>query len=69
VDKQIKVCEVCGERPATETHHIKEQHEATKGRDKTVHGSIRLNAVSNLVGICERCHDAHHQKKITIHGW
>ena len=65
--KQIKICEVCNKNPAVETHHIMEQHTATK--DKIVQGSTRLNQRSNLVGICESCHDLHHKGEIQIEGW
>lgn len=67
--KELKVCEVCKEKPATQTHHILEQHTATQGPEKTVNGSVRLNAMSNLVGICETCHQAHHTGSLMIHGW
>lgn len=66
-NKLIKTCEVCGEHPATETHHIREQH--TADEYKIVDGKTRMNAVSNLVGICEECHLKHHRGEIEIVGW
>ena len=65
--KRIKVCEVCGEEPATETHHIREQH--TADSHAIVDGKTRLHSLSNLVGICGSCHTRHHRGKIDIEGW
>lgn len=65
--KIIKVCEVCGKNPATETHHVLEQHTATQ--DGIVEGSKRVHARSNLVGICESCHLKHHHSTLKIQGW
>lgn len=63
------MCQSCGERPAVDTHHIKEQHDADKRG--IVDGSTRIHQGSNLATICKQCHDRHHSVKdpFTIVGW
>lgn len=57
-DLYVGNCEVCG-KPATETHHIKHQKDAT---DMFVHHS------SNLVPLCEECHLQQHTGETIIEG-
>jgi DNA mismatch repair protein MutS len=56
-DVHMDQCGVC-EQPATETHHINEQHTADK------HGVIHhyhKNIKHNIVPLCHKCHmDVHH---------
>ena len=63
------MCQCCGLRPAVDTHHIQEQHDADERG--IVGGSTRIHSGSNLVTICKDCHDRHHSKKepFTIVGW
>jgi DNA mismatch repair protein MutS len=52
----VNKCGVCGEA-ATETHHIIPQ--ARK----------KINHLSNLVPLCEKCHHATHSEKLEINGY
>lgn len=56
-------CEICGNpvQRDLEVHHIRERASAKKG-DKSVHN------VSNLVVLCEICHDKHHAGELEIGG-
>jgi DNA mismatch repair protein MutS len=56
-------CEICGNafQRDLEVHHIRERASAKKG-DKSVHN------VSNLVVLCESCHDKHHVGELEIGG-
>lgn len=54
-------CAVCGDR-ATQTHHIKQQKDFTRGdRSK--------NQLSNLAPLCDRCHDSVHHGDLHIDGY
>jgi DNA mismatch repair protein MutS len=58
-------CEICNEELATEIHHLVPQQEAnTQGFVGTFH----KNHTANLAAVCEKCHQAFHEKctKITI---
>lgn len=59
-------CGVCGATGDLETHHIKPQHLARKGRI----GAMHVNDISNLVALCRRCHtQLHHDGDIDISGY
>jgi DNA mismatch repair protein MutS len=58
----VDVCAVCGD-PASETHHIKPQ----KLRGDL--GDARMDHVSNLAPLCERCHREVHRGKLDIAGF
>lgn len=65
----VKNCEVCGSK-GEHTHHIKFQCSADA--DGFI-GAIHKNNLSNLVVLCEPCHDMVHTstgtKKLVIHGY
>lgn len=59
-------CGLCGNR-ASDTHHIQHQKDASKLgflRDGT-----RVNAPSNLIGLCKTCHASVHDGKIILQGY
>jgi ribosomal protein L44E len=72
----VDVCKVCGQN-ATETHHIRYQKDAIDGKvnvssdDDSVStsGSVGLHQVSNLVPLCEECHQKEHTGEIQIKGY
>lgn len=51
------MCEQCGKRKATETHHILPQKDAD---ERGYVGHVPIHSVGNLMRLCEKCH-----KKIT----
>ena len=66
-------CAICG-KPATETHHIQYQRDATTKTTKTTRQKkhvqhIPLNGVQNLVPLCDACHLKEHQGDLHIHGF
>ena len=58
-------CEICGEK-SDEIHHIKEQHTADKNG---MIGSLHKNDISNLMNVCESCHDKIHSGDIKVEGF
>lgn len=65
-NSQVKMdnCGICG-KYATETHHIKMQKDAINGYID--HQSI--NRASNLVPLCESCHQCVHHGNLEIYGY
>jgi DNA mismatch repair protein MutS len=47
-----------------EVHHIRQQSEA--GADGRFDNGLHKNHLSNLIVVCQKCHDDHHSGKITI---
>jgi DNA mismatch repair protein MutS len=60
---QRRACEVCGKTVGLEVHHIEERATAVYNR---LADGTSMNAVRNLVVVCEACHDKHHAKEIEI---
>lgn len=60
---QRRACEVCGNAVGLEVHHIEQRATAVAGR---LADGTSMNAVRNLVVVCEACHDKHHAKEIEI---
>lgn len=59
-------CEICNENPATETHHIIEQHQG-KVQFFVLNGVVKhIHDQGNLVLICPKCHDDITKNKIKI---
>ena len=58
-------CEIC-DSPASETHHIQEQHEFNQDNMK---GHLPKNNLSNLVPLCEKCHLNVHHGNLIISGY
>jgi len=63
--KHIKgMCEKCGNKMATEVHHLQYQQDADdKGIIKNAEGDLTFhkNHPANLLSICEQCHDEIHK--------
>lgn len=63
--KHIKgMCEKCGNKMATEVHHLQYQQDADdKGIIKNADGDLTFhkNHPANLLSICEQCHDEIHK--------
>lgn len=63
----VQKCQVCGSSDRLETHHIVPQASAdAAGR---IAPGVHKNTSSNLVVLCEACHDAHHSNMLDIRGW
>lgn len=62
--KKIRgMCEKCGVKKSTETHHLHEQKYANeKGFISTIH----KNMAGNLLSICSECHDYLHENNIQL---
>ena len=59
-------CSLC-KKQSTETHHIKEQHQANEQgyfEDTGMH----KNKEFNLIPVCEECHQKIHKNEIIIEG-
>lgn len=56
-------CSICGTTKALDTHHIQEQHTATKeGLIVSDHAVIQKNQAFNLLVVCRDCHQNLHLK-------
>jgi DNA mismatch repair protein MutS len=64
-NKYLHTCTIC-DKPAVDTHHIKEQH--TADEDKMI-GHIKRDQESNLVALCEECHHQVHNGNLDIKGY
>jgi DNA mismatch repair protein MutS len=62
---QRRVCEVCGAEASAnlEVHHSEERATAVAGK---LADGTSMNALRNLVVLCEACHDKHHAKELEI---
>ena len=66
-------CNICSKQPKIneiplETHHIIFQKDFINGVNKDkIH--IKKNQKSNLVVLCNKCHDLIDKNKIIINGW
>jgi DNA mismatch repair protein MutS len=60
---QRRACEVCGATTGLEVHHSEERATAVQGR---LADGTSMNAIRNLVVLCDACHDKHHAKEIEI---
>jgi len=63
----VNKCKICQES-ATETHHIIEQNEADEDGMFKKEGHHK-NRKSNLVPLCEKCHNEVHHGKLIIKGY
>jgi DNA mismatch repair protein MutS len=70
----LENCQICGSR-ATETHHIIQQKEADENKmveSEKLKMKIHMNHYSNLVALCDTCHNCIHNKsgkKLMIYGY
>jgi DNA mismatch repair protein MutS len=62
---QRRVCEVCGAEASAnlEVHHSEERATAVAGK---LADGTSMNALRNLVVLCEACHDKHHAKELEV---
>lgn len=61
----IDECSVCGQN-AKEVHHILYQ---SRANDEGFIGHLHKNNLSNLMSVCESCHDKIHQGEIKVMGY
>jgi len=54
------ICESCGKQSKAEVHHIK--HQASHNQMEAIH----MNMLSNLMVLCEECHDKVHAGNINV---
>lgn len=64
-DHYVDICNICGEK-AMEVHHIKHQIDAN---ENGYIGSIHKNNKTNLMNVCEKCHDNIHNGDINVNGY
>ncbi len=62
----MSLCAVCGKSNAQDVHHIK--HQAWADEDGFI-GTEHKNRLSNLVPICEACHDKAHHGSLNVQGY
>lgn len=62
----VNTCQVCKAAPATEVHHIQPQRAADA---QGYIGSTHKNRLSNLVPLCEACHQQTHHGSLSIAGY
>ena len=62
---QRRACEICGSLASgkLEVHHSEERATAKEGK---LADGTSMNAVRNLVVVCDACHDKHHAKELEI---
>ena len=58
-------CQICGEK-AVDTHHIKEQQFFDENK---MLEHLQKDNLSNLVPLCEKCHNSVHHGKLLIKGY
>lgn len=61
----VDQCEICKSK-SSEIHHIVEQHTADKNG---MIGMIHKNAKSNLMNVCNSCHDKIHNDEVVVEGF
>jgi len=65
-DVPIDNCKICGSNKLLNTHHIREQHTSD---ENGIIDNHHKNHHTNLVVLCESCHDRVHSGIVTIHGY
>lgn len=68
-DLVVKECEICKSKDKLETHHIVWQKDFDS--EQINHSKLHLqkNNLSNLVVLCQSCHDKVDAEQIIINGW
>ena len=60
--KIVSMCEQCGNKLATEVHHLQHQQDANEKGIITKNNMIfHKNKKANLASLCEKCHDIFHK--------
>ena len=62
----VHECKICG-NPATDVHHIKFQCEANQ--NNIIENYLQKDSASNLVQLCQQCHDQVHHGTLNIYGY
>ena len=64
-------CQICGTKDNLETHHINFQKDTDKNGfvNKSGKKHIHKNHISNLIVLCETCHDKIHNNEIELKGF
>ena len=62
----VHECKICG-NPATDVHHIKFQCEANQ--NNIIDNYLQKDSASNLVQLCQKCHDQVHHGTLNIYGY
>jgi DNA mismatch repair ATPase MutS len=62
------ICQICKEKPAEETDHIRERHTA-KSSGEYLEDGTSVHHGGNLVGLCRGCHQEKTAGRICIRGW
>lgn len=62
----IHECKICG-KPASDVHHIKFQCQANE--NNIIDNYLQKDSLSNLVQLCEKCHDQVHNGNLNIYGY
>ena len=62
----IHECKICGQ-PASDVHHIKFQCQANE--NNIIDNYLQKDSLSNLVQLCEKCHDQVHNGNLNIYGY
>ena len=64
----MQPCGVCGDK-GSDTHHIHFQKDSNEAGLVGPYGHVHKNDLSNLVVLCERCHDRVHHGELDIQGY
>ena len=64
----LEKCSICNSKENLETHHIVFQKDFIDGKNKKKFHLVKNNK-SNLVVLCQKCHDEVDRKNIKIKGW
>jgi len=64
----LEKCSICNSKENLETHHIIFQKDFIDGKNKKKFHLVKNNK-SNLVVLCQKCHDEVDRKNIKIKGW
>ena len=68
-DVYLHECEICKVKEKLESHHIKWQKDFNLNKIHKDEFSIQKDTSSNLVILCQECHDKVDRNQIIIHGW
>ncbi len=61
---KVKICEICKNRPSTDTHHLQYQENADS--NGFINKQFHKNIKANLISICKECHNKIHKDNIEL---
>tara|TARA_B100000902_G_scaffold158640_1_gene154635 strand:- start:16321 stop:19320 length:3000 start_codon:yes stop_codon:yes gene_type:complete len=61
---KVKICEICKNRPTTDTHHLQYQENAES--NGFINKQFHKNIKANLISICKECHNKIHKDNIEL---